>query len=88
MLGSRVLVKAINQGEHVTESGLVTLESHAPDVIGTVEQIGEDVQSPDFAIGDTVMFTPSAGQEAAYGGETYIALSVDEILAVFDEKES
>lgn len=88
MLGDRVLVKAIHQQEHTHASGIISLESHAPDVIGTVEQIGSDVQSPDFAVGDTVMFPPSAGQEAAYDGETYIALEVDDILAVFDEQES
>lgn len=82
-----MLIKAINQAEHETESGLYTVEHHAPEVIGTVMEIGGDI-CPDFQIGDMVLFSPLSGQAMDHDGERFVVLEHDEILAVFDEKES
>lgn len=88
VLGDRVLIKAINQQEHETASGLLTLESHAPEVIGTVMEIGDGVCHADFNVGNLVVFSPVAGQVMEHDGERFVVLEQDEILAVFDEQES
>lgn len=88
VLGDRVLVKAINQAEHETASGLLTIEHHAPEVIGTVMELGGDIAYPDFGVGDMVLFSPLAGQAMDHEGERFVVLEQDEILAVFDGKES
>lgn len=88
VLGERVLIKAINQQEHETASGLYTVEHHAPEVIGTVMEVGDGVCHADFAVGNMVLFSPLAGQVMDHDGERFVVLEQDEILAVFDEQES
>lgn len=88
VLGDRVLIKAINQAEHETDSGLYTVENHAPEVIGTVMEMGRDLEHADFGVGDLVLFSPLAGQAMDHDGERFVVLEHEEILGVFDEKES
>ena len=88
VLGDRVLIKAITQADHETASGLFTVENHAPEVIGTVMEIGGDVDFADFSIGDLVLFSPLAGQAMDHEGERFVVLAHDAIWGVFDEKES
>jgi len=88
VLGERVLIKAIHQAEHETASGILTVEHHAPDVIGTIEEIGDGVCHADFQVGNLVVFSPVAGQVMDHEGERFVVLEQDEILAVFDEQES
>lgn len=88
VLGDRVLVEAINQAEHETASGLYIVEHHAPEVIGTVIELGGDIASADFTVGDMVLFSPLSGQVMDHDGKRFVVLEHDEILAVFDGKES
>lgn len=84
MLGSRVLVKAEDQKEHTNPSGVIVVESYAPEVIGTVISCGEvDEVKP----GDVVLFAPEAGREMALQGTRYLVLDESEILAVWDEEQ-
>ena len=81
--GSRVLVQAENQQEHQNHSGVIVVESYAPEVIGRVVAIGSDVieVQPD----DVVLFTPQAGREMEFNGTRYLVLDEDEIVAKWDE---
>lgn len=81
VLGGRVLVKAESQQESRTASGLVTVEDYAPDVIGTVVACADGL---DVHPNDIVIFSPSAGQLMDYGGDRYLVLTHDEILAVVE----
>ena len=84
MTGSRVLVKAEDQKEHETKSGVLVVESYAPEVIGTVISCG-DVQ--DVKPGDVVLFAPQAGSVMELQGSRYLVLQESEILAVWDEEK-
>lgn len=83
--GQRVLIKAEDQRETTTLSGVIAVEAYAPDVIGTVIAIGDRVL--DVNPGDVVLFTPDAGQEMDYAGHKYLILVEDEILARWDEEK-
>ena len=84
MIGSRVLVRAEDQKEHRNPSGVIVVESYAPEVIGTVVACG-DVR--EVKEGDVVLFAPEAGREMDWSGTTYLVLDEDEILAVWDEAQ-
>lgn len=83
--GPRVLIKAEDQHETTSQSGLIAVKSYAPDVIGTVMAVGERVQ--DVKPGDVVLFTPEAGREMDFGGQKYLVLDEDEILLIWDEEK-
>ena len=83
MTGSRVLVKTEQQQEHTKPSGVIVVESYAPEVIGTVISCG-DVE--DVKPGDVVLFAPQAGSAMDLQGSKYLVLHEDEILAVWDEE--
>lgn len=84
--GQRVLIRAEDQKETTTASGLIAVSHHAPDVIGTVIAVGSDVV--DVNPGDVVLFPPEAGQVMEYGGERYLVLVEDEIVARWDEEKA
>ena len=84
MIGSRVLVKAEDQQEHQNPSGVILVESYAPEVIGTVISCGDCAE---VKPGDVVLFAPSAGREMELQGTKYLVLDEDEILAVWDEEK-
>lgn len=84
--GSRVLVKAEDQKEHQHVSGVILVESYAPEVIGRVIAIGGDVQ--DVKPDDVVLFTPQAGTEMDFAGAHYLILDESEILAKWDEDQA
>lgn len=81
--GSRVLVMAENQAEHTNPSGVIVVESYAPEVIGRVVAVGCEVT--DVEPDDVVLFTPQAGREMEFNGTSYLVLDEDEILAKWDE---
>ena len=83
MTGSRVLVRTEDQTEHQNPSGVILVESHAPEVIGTVISCG-NVQ--EVKPGDVVLFAPQSGSVMELQGEKYLVLHEDEILAVWDEE--
>ena len=83
--GSRVLVRTEDQKEHVNPSGVIVVESYAPEVIGTVIACGHDVR--EVKEGDVVLFSPQAGREIEWNGTTYLALDEDEILATWNEEK-
>lgn len=85
MIGSRVLVRPENQAEHQNPSGVIVVESHAPEVIGTVLSVGPDVDS--VRPGDVVLFTAQAGMEVELGEPKTLMMTEDEILAVWDEDD-
>ena len=80
-VGDRVIVKTEPQAEYTTDSGLYVADEDAKEVIGTVIACppNGDVK-PD----DVVVFPPSAGRFFDYGGERYLALRADDILAVWE----
>jgi co-chaperonin GroES (HSP10) len=83
--GARVLVRTEEQKEHVNPSGVIVVESHAPEVIGTVIACGQDVC--EVREGDVVLFSPAAGREIEWNGQRYLALDEDEILATWNEEK-
>ena len=82
--GSRVLVKTEDQRQHTNASGIVIIESYAPEVIGTVVAAGEVREVKE---GDVVLFAPESGREMDWSGTKYLVLDEDEILAVWDEAQ-
>lgn len=81
VLGDRVLIAPINQREHETASGLLTIEHDTPDVIGRIVSVGDVT---DVAVDDVVIFPPSAGQRVDFQGERYLVLQSDELLGVWE----
>lgn len=83
MTGSRVLVRAEDQHEHTQKTGLIVVESHAPEVIGTVISCGDVM---DVRPGDVVLFAPRSGSTMELQGDRYLVLEESEILAVWNEE--
>ena len=81
VIGDRVIVQTEDQSVTERPSGLVTIESYAPNVIGTVIACAE---GPDVKVGDVVIFPPSAGQVLEWNGAEHLVLGADEILAVYE----
>lgn len=79
--GQRVIVKTEDQSVTERASGLVTVESYAPDVIGTVIACADRL---DVVVGDVVIFPPSAGQILIWESERYLVLDPDDIIAVYE----
>ena len=63
------------------ESGIVTIEAYAPDVIGTVVACGGVTE---VSIGDVVLFPPSAGTVMEHEGRRYLVLHEEELIAVVE----
>src|SRR5687768_16426888 len=82
--GARVLVKAEDQKEHQAPSGVIMIESYAPEVIGTVISCGD---CSEVNPGDVVLFSPASGREMELQGSKYLVLDETEILAVWDEEK-
>jgi chaperonin GroES len=88
-LGDRVVVKAKDEGDQTTASGLVI-----PDTVKEKPQLGEvlavgpgDFQDGeripmDVAAGDLVVYSKFGGTEVKYEGEEYLILSSRDLLAV------
>lgn len=83
--GPRVLIRAEDQRETTTESGLIAVRQESPSVIGTVIAVGERVI--DVNLGDVVLFPPEAGQVMDLDGDRYLVLEEDEIIARWDEEK-
>lgn len=84
MTGSRVLVRPEDQQEHQHASGVIVVESHAPEVIGTVISCGH---VRDVKPGDVVLFAPASGSVMDMDGHRYLVLEESEILALWDEEK-
>ena len=84
MTGDNVLVRTEDQQEHQAQSGVIVVESYAPEVIGTVISCG-DVQ--EVKPGDVVLFTKESGTVMELQGSKYLVLHEDEILAVWNEEQ-
>lgn len=81
VFGPRVLVKAEDQSVTERDSGIVTIEQHAPEVIGTIVAVG-DVR--EVKVDDVVLFSPDAGQVLDHEDTRYLVLAEDELLAVVE----
>lgn len=81
VIGDRVIVKTEDQSLTERESGLVTVEYDAPEVIGTVIACADGL---DVRLGDVVIFPPSAGQVLEWNAKRHLVLFADEILAVYE----
>lgn len=86
-LGNRVIVKIIEEDE-VTDSGIVIPESakekpQQAEVIsvGPGERKNGEVIEPEVESGDRVLFGKYTGTEVGIGGEEYLVLESDDILA-------
>jgi chaperonin GroES len=98
-LGDKVLIRP-HEAPTTTESGLhVVRHGREPDVMGVIIALGmhpqdrtcphceQPISTPwEVAVGDTVLFPPSAGQDVAIDGDTYVILLAGDILAVLEEE--
>ena len=86
MLGDRLLVQIADQREQTHESGVITIQSHDPGVIGTVVNVGPEVQ--DVRTGDVVLFAPDSGRTMDIDGTEYLVLDETEVLAIWDSEQA
>jgi co-chaperonin GroES (HSP10) len=84
MTGSRVLVRTEDQKEHQNPSGVIVVESYAPEVIGEVISCGDCTE---VNVGDIVLFAPQSGSVMELQGSRYLVLHEEEILAKWDEEQ-
>jgi chaperonin GroES len=92
-LGGRILVQPLEE-EEVTESGLIipdTADKEKPQQ-GVVVALGtgkvtEDGDEMDFRVevGDKVLFKKYSPDEVEMGGEEYLVMDEDDVLAVIDD---
>jgi len=86
-LGARVLVKALEQ-ESMTASGIVLPDTakEKPQQ-GIVEAVGsEEDMMTDLQVGDKVLFAKYSGTEIKQGGEKYLLLNEDDVLARINDQ--
>ncbi len=69
-----------------SEAGLVIIyDRQHSSMQGTVVAIGPKVRQPhEFAIGDSVVFSPDAGEELSFQKQVVIAMRETDILAVVE----
>ena len=82
-LGSRVLVKVLDEGETKTPGGIYVPETakEKPQQ-GLVVAVSEDEDEEiPVAVGDKVLFAKYAGTEIKLDGEPHLLLEVGDILA-------
>lgn len=79
--GPRVLVETEDHSITEHPSGIVTVASYAPEVVGVIVAAGT---VREVAVGQAVIFPPSAGQAVEWEGRRYVALTEDELLAVVE----
>lgn len=87
-LGNRVIVKIVEEEDEVTESGIVIPESAKEEPqqaevvsVGPGERKNGEVIEPEVESGDRVIFGKYTGTEVGVGGEEYLVLESDDILA-------
>ncbi len=87
-LGNRVVVKVLKAEEETTSSGIVIPESaqekpQQAEVIsvGPGEKKDGELVQADVEAGDRVIFGKYSGSEVEVGGEEYLILNGDDILA-------
>ena len=91
-LGDRIVVKPLEQEEE-NVGGIII-----PDTAKEKPQEGEIIavgpgrildsgerQAPSVAVGDKVLYGKYAGTEIKYGGEDYLIVREDDILAKFED---
>lgn len=91
LLGDRVLVKPDLVKSPTTESGIQIAEAYyyAPEVQGVVTALGAGPRAEDgtllphcVAVGDRVVFAAESGHELVVGGDRFIVLREDDLLAI------
>ncbi|SJZ34251.1 co-chaperone GroES [Selenihalanaerobacter shriftii] len=91
-LGDRVVMKALEEKEETTESGIVLPESakEKPQE-GEIVAVGEgkkldngDRVDLDVTTGDRVIYGKYAGTEIEFEGEEYLVISEKDVLAVIE----
>jgi chaperonin GroES len=94
-LGDRILIRPEDRPTE-TESGLHLVEHHRPDVMGTVARVPDRIardcaecghtmwSAPIVSVGDTVIFSYSAGQDITVDDERFILLRESDIHAVLE----
>lgn len=81
VVGERVIVRTEDQSQTERPSGILTIENHAPNVVGVVVACADGL---DVQVDDVVIFPPNAGQALIYQDAPYLVLEPDEILAVYE----
>ncbi|MDO4465682.1 MAG: co-chaperone GroES [Bacillota bacterium] len=68
--------------EKMTTSGIVLTSIKEPSKLATVIKIGKEVISPEYTIGDKVLFKERDGIRMKSGDEEYIVVPDKDIIAV------
>lgn len=87
-LADRILIKP-DEPPTQTKSGLHLIEHWRAEQTGIVAAMGELTRTPDFKVGDAVIFAPTAGEELRVNigepNETrYLLLRESDVLAVIE----
>jgi len=87
-LRNRVVVKVLEPEEETTAGGIVIPESAQENpqqaeviAVGPGERKNGEVIAPEVDEGDKVLFGKYSGTEVEIGGEEYLVLDADDILA-------
>lgn len=88
-LRNQVVLQQIEPEEEKTEAGIVIPDSaqeqpQKADVIAVGPGKHEDGElvEPDVSDGDTVLFGRYSGTEVEFGGEEYLVMDADDVLAI------
>ena len=87
-INQHVLVELKKQEEEKTASGIIIPDSaKAQDNTGVVAAISQ-IENPEIAEGETVMFKERAGEELEFDGKNYRMVPYADILGKIIETES
>lgn len=87
-INQHVLVELKEQEEQKTASGIIIPDSaKEQDNTGIVTAISQ-IENPEIAIGETVMFKERAGEELEFEGKNYRMVPYADILGKIIETES
>ena len=83
--GTKVLVETEDQSVTEQPSGIVTVESYAPEVVGRVVAMGVDVgKVSEVEVGDVVFFSPEAGMPLDFQTKRYLVMDESELLGIWE----
>jgi chaperonin GroES len=91
-LSDRVLVKRV-ESENKSSGGIVIPDSaQEKPIMGEVIAVGNgkalesgETRKPDVAVGDRVLFGKYSGTDVKLGGEEYLMMKEEDIMAILDK---
>jgi len=93
LLADRVLVRVEDQGELVTNSGIIIPDSATEEAAleGTILSVSTriekcEVEEDKVYVGEKILFSKYAGSDLRYGGDDYKIMRITDVFGAVDDE--